>query len=308
MESKVLIGMTKNVRFAIADTTKIGKKALDKYQTEAFICKTEFELITIASLLSGNVKGDNTKYSIVVKGDKLLGNSKVRNGANGRIMSSSRFNAKQLTEFLDAIKTENVDKFHSLYTSGKGVVYFESDYGLKFPYVTEIALEEDDTMTDVITDFYEKSDQIPTIISTSVLESDDNRELLFMGGILIQLLPGGDKKILEKLRKKIDMMHNVATLLNHEFSLEKIAELLFENVDKKTKSKNIEDYKILEIKDLEYVCDCSREKFQDLLMRISTKDEILTMLKEDGKIEAVCSFCERPYIFLDSKEFEKSLN
>ncbi|WP_068268612.1 Hsp33 family molecular chaperone HslO [Caviibacter abscessus] len=308
MSSKVLIGITKNVRFAIADTTEIGNKALEKYPTEAFMCKTEFELITIASLLSGNVKGDNTKYSIVVKGDKLLGNSKVRNGANGKIMSSSRFNPEQLTEFLDAIKNENIDKFHELYTMGKGVVYFESDYGLKFPYVTEIELEENDSMTNVITDFYERSDQIPTIISTSVLESEDNKDVLFMGGILIQLLPSGDKKVLEKLRKKIDMIHSVPVLLKHNFSLEKIAEILFENVDKRTKAKNIEDYKILEIKDLEYTCDCSREKFQDLLTRISTKDELLNMLKEDGKIEAVCSFCEKPYIFLDYKEFEKSLN
>lgn len=308
MSSKVLIGITKNVRFAIADTTKIGQKALDKYNVHAFMCSIEFELITIASLLSGNVKGDNTKYSIVVKGDKLLGNSKVRNGANGKIISTSRFNSEQLSEFLDVIKNNDVNKFQKLYTTGKGVVYFESDYGLKFPYVTEIELNEGDTMSDIITDFYEKSDQIPTVISTSVIDTQDNKDVLFMGGILIQLLPGGDKKVFEKLKKKLNMMHSVSVLLKHNFSLEKIAELLFENVDKRSKSKNIEDYKVLEIKDLKYICDCSREKFQDLLTRISTKDEILTMLKEDGKIEAVCSFCEKPYIFLDSKEFEKSLN
>ena len=167
MKSKVLIGITKNLRFAIADTTSIGKLAIKEILEETFLAKTELDLITASALLSGNVKGENTKYSIVVKGNKILGNAKVRNSSNGRIISSSYFSPEHLTELLDAIKSNDAKTFSKLYSIGEGVVYFEADYGLKYPYITEIALNKDDTISTIVKDYYEKSEQIQTIIELS---------------------------------------------------------------------------------------------------------------------------------------------
>lgn len=308
MKSKVLIGITKNLRFAIADTTSIGKLALKEILEDTFLAKTELDLITVSALLSGNVKGENTKYSIVVKGDKILGNAKVRNSSDGRIMSSSYFSQEHLTELLDSIKSNDAKKFSELYSIGEGVVYFEADYGLKYPYVTEIELNKNDTVSTIVTDYYEKSEQIPTIIEVSIKEDEDKKTIKKMGGILVQLMPNGDKKIFDKIAKKINMLHDTATILSNNFTLEQIAKLIFENVDKRVKREFIEEYKILKTIELEYTCDCTREKFQDLLIRATSKEELINILKEDGKIEAVCSFCNKPYIFLDEKEIYQTVN
>ena len=129
-----------------------------------------------------------------------------------------------------------------------------------------------------------------------------------MGGIIVQLMPNGDKKIFDKIEKKINMLHDTATILSNNFTLEQIAKLIFENVDKRVKKEFIEEYKILKTIELEYTCDCTREKFQDLLISATSKEELINILKEDGKIEAVCSFCNKPHIFLDEKEIYQTVN
>ena len=121
-------------------------------------------------------------------------------------------------------------------------------------------------------------------------------------------ITNGDKKIFDKIAKKINMLHDTATILSNNFTLEQIAKLIFENVDKRVKREFIEEYKILKTIELEYTCDCTREKFQDLLIRATSKEELINILKEDGKIEAVCSFCNKPYIFLDEKEIYQTVN
>lgn len=56
------------------------------------------------------------------------------------------------------------------------------------------------------------------------------------------------------------------------------------------------EYEILEVKDIEFSCDCSREKVEDSIASIGVH-EVKKIIEEDGKAHVVCHFCSREYDF-----------
>ena len=55
-----------------------------------------------------------------------------------------------------------------------------------------------------------------------------------------------------------------------------------------------------------YKCDCSKEKMENALIAIG-KTELEKIIKEDGKAELVCHFCNKKYNF-NKEELGKILN
>ena len=53
---------------------------------------------------------------------------------------------------------------------------------------------------------------------------------------------------------------------------------------------------VLEIRDLTWVCDCSEERLEQVLMTIGPKD-LREIIEEDGQAELVCQFCRKAYHF-----------
>ncbi|HHV14778.1 MAG TPA: redox-regulated molecular chaperone Hsp33, partial [Acholeplasmataceae bacterium] len=60
-----------------------------------------------------------------------------------------------------------------------------------------------------------------------------------------------------------------------------------------------EDLDILDIVNVKYYCDCSKKKFANCLKTLP-KEELEEIIKEDGKAEIVCNYCNKKYHF--SKE------
>ncbi len=281
MKSRIIIGTTKNIRFAISDTSLITKKVKEYSDYDEMFLTSEVALLNIASILSMNIKNDKGKIAIVLKANGILGEAKVLAKYNGQIISNCNI-SKENENKLNNAKT--LEEFSSLYKIGKGTVLVETDLGLKTPYITSLEINEGETIEEVFEKYYENSEQLKTIIKTSI-KFEDNK-FNKSGALLLQLLPGSDEKIFEKYQQKIKEIYSVSELLNHDFSLEKIANLIFEN---------IEEYNILESKDLIFSCDCTENRFKDLVINNLDKKEISEILNEVGYIETVCGFCNRVY-------------
>lgn len=293
MKSKILIGISQNVRFAVADTTYISKLAVDNSEYgNVIFCTSEIALLNIVSLLSSNIKSDSGEISLVLKGDGLLGNAHARAKSDGRIIATNTIKKEDLEKLN---KCETIEEFKNVYTIGCGKLTFETDLGLKTPYYTEIDITQDKTIEDAISEYYAKSEQLDTIIKTGIKYGDSN-DILKSGAIFIQKLPNASDEIFLKMKKKIEMIHGIQELLYHDFSLEKIVKLIFEDVSS-DEGNLIEDYKILETRDLTFKCDCSREYCLDILKRVCSKEEIQSIIQENGYIETVCGFCKAAYRF-----------
>ena len=87
--------------------------------------------------------------------------------------------------------------------------------------------------------------------------------------------------------------------------MEDIIALLYDDMDSEEK-RAIEEYEILEEKEIRYHCNCNREKFYRALITLG-KDEIDKILKEDGKMEVECHFCGKHYEF-GEEDFKNETN
>ncbi|MDU1177188.1 MAG: Hsp33 family molecular chaperone HslO, partial [Peptoniphilus harei] len=76
---------------------------------------------------------------------------------------------------------------------------------------------------------------------------------------------------------------------------EKLIEILMEGMN----------FKILEKREIEYKCNCSRDKVEDAIVSVGPQ-EIKKILEEDKKAEVNCYFCNSVYDF-DEEDLERML-
>ena len=153
------------------------------------------------------------------------------------------------------------------------------DLGLKEPYVGKIELETGDISKD-LAKYFAISEQQPSAVA-----------LAPNGGFIIQVLPNADDEALTKLEDTLFMMDNIALLIEDtQNDPKKLIEHIFgvEN-----------EIEILDERNIQWRCDCSRERMEAALVSLGRND-LQTIIEEDGKAELTCQFCRSSYQF--SKE------
>ena len=110
-------------------------------------------------------------------------------------------------------------------------------------------------------------------------------------------MPDATDEDISNVEKGIFEAGAISKMLNEKLTLVEIAKKV--TGDKNIKA--IEDCK-LPI----YKCDCSKEKMENALMAIG-KEELKSIINEDGKAELVCHFCNKKYSF-NKQELENILN
>lgn len=142
------------------------------------------------------------------------------------------------------------------------------------------------------TEYFAKSQQKPTVIALGVLV--DKNGVRRSGGYMIQLMPDATENEISKIEQAIAKSQTVSQMLEQDMSLEDIVRTI-------TGDENA----LFLINDLaiEFKCDCSKERFADGLASIG-KNELEKILKEDGKADTKCHFCNKEYHF-SKEELEK---
>jgi len=139
------------------------------------------------------------------------------------------------------------------------------------------------------TEFFAKSEQKPTALALGVLV--DKNGVKRAGGYIINPLPDATDEDITKIEEAIANSKPISTMLDENLGLEEIAKIV-------TGDENIEVLK----QDLrvQYKCNCSKDKFERGIRSLG-KDEIQTILEEDGKIDTECNFCHKKYHFTKEK-------
>ena len=121
---------------------------------------------------------------------------------------------------------------------------------------------------------------------------------------MVQLLPNADEDFITKLERKAEAIRPMNELMKGGMSLERIINLLYDDMDTEDDSL-VEEYEILEEKEIKYSCDCSSERFQRGIMTLG-KEELKHIFEEEKEIEAECQFCGKKYKFTE-KDFDDVL-
>ena len=157
------------------------------------------------------------------------------------------------------------------------------DLGLKEPYSGQIPIVSGEIAED-ITSYLATSEQVPSVCALGVLVNPD-LTVAQAGGFLIQLLPFAPEEAIDTIERNIKDMKSVTAMLSDGMSAEDIAMKALEGLDPNV----LDDFEV------NYVCDCSKERVERALMSLG-RDELAELAK-DEVTEVRCHFCDKVYHF-----------
>ena len=117
--------------------------------------------------------------------------------------------------------------------------------------------------------------------------------------MLIQLLPFANPETVDAIEKNVPALANVSKLFDLGLSNQAIADLALQGIE----------YDVFDELEVEYRCDCSRERVERALITLGEKDlrQMLAEQVAEGKkeeLEVCCRFCDRKEIFT-AKDIEE---
>ena len=136
-----------------------------------------------------------------------------------------------------------------------------------------------------LTLYLTRSEQIPSIV-TMGYHIDKNGAVEFAGGLLLQVLPPYEPEIMLQLSDRLEELPPMVELLRSGKTPEDILAIVFESIE----------YDILENRDIQFHCDCSRERTEKALLALG-KAELESLIQEAGEAEVNCQYCQESYKF-----------
>ena len=161
------------------------------------------------------------------------------------------------------------------------------DLHMKEPYVGTVNLLGGEIAEDIAAYFVE-SEQIPTACALGVLV-DRDQSVLAAGGYLIQLLPGAEEGLIDKIEAGVRRVGSVSHALSRGLDAQGLLEEVLSDFQ----------LEVLETHPVEYRCSCSRERVSRALISMG-REELSSLIAEQGQADLSCQFCDKVYHF--SKE------
>ena len=168
---------------------------------------------------------------------------------------------------------------------GEGTLTVIRDMGMKEPYVGQVPLYTGEVAED-LTYYFTKSEQTPSSVGLGVLVERESLSVIAAGGFIIQLMPFADEATISHLEENLQKFTSVTDILKAGKTPEELLEIVLDGFD----------IEITEKKDLDFYCNCDKDRVERALMLIGEK-EIREMIDEGKEIELNCQFCNRSYKF-----------
>lgn len=287
MQDKITKFLAYNGKIAVtcASTTETVEKARKIHDLSPLATAAFGRLLTMASIIGSDMKGEKHKLTIQIKADGPIG---------GMLVTANHF-PKVKGYVTNPVVDLPLNEFGKLDVGGavgtRGYINLIKDIGMKEPYVGICPLISGELAED-FAEYFVKSEQKQTAVALGVLV--DQNGVRSAGGYTIQPLPDATEEEIYQVEKAIFEAGAISKMLDQKLSLQEIAQKI--TGDKKVKV--IEDYK-----QPIYECDCSKEHMEQALVTIGKK-ELKDIIEQDGKADLECHFCNKTYHFTQ-KELEE---
>ena len=296
--NKVLTAIDKSGSFRVYLTisTQLVQEALNIHNTTPVATAALGRVLTGAGMMGLMLKNERDKLTLIFKGDgparQILATADGKGNVKGYIADPG----------VDLPLKEN-GKLDVGGAIGRGELTVVKDLGLKEPYVGTVSLVSGEIAED-LTSYYYISEQQNTAISLGV-KIERAYSVGCAGGMIVQLLPDASEDAVAALEKIIGDMEPITTLIDRVEDSD--ADERLRLLSKEIFGRIPEEFAIeeLEIKNMDWNCDCSFERLEKILMTIGERD-LKEIIEEDGEAELVCQFCLKKYKF-DKAHLEKIL-
>ena len=279
MDSKLIRGTAEDgqFRFFIGETTQLVEKARKIHGTSAVSSAALGRLLTASSIMGWMMKGKKDKLTLQIKGDGVIPHIVSVSDSNG---TTKGYVSNSQAPF----KLNEKGKLDVGGSIGSGQLIVIQDFGLKEPYIGRLDLVSGEIAEDLAA-YFMYSKQEPSAVSLGVFVERDHT-IGASGGFIIQPMPGCNPFLIDILEDHVKRLNSVTDIVKAAGGdVKKMAEIILEPFE----------FKILEEKEVEYGCDCSRKKVEKAVISLG-KSEITKMIEEDGQAEVNCHFCNTKYV------------
>lgn len=290
MQDKITKFLAHNDKISIIciNTTDLVEKARNTHDLSPLATAAFGRLLTITAIMAQEMKNETDKITIQIKG----------NGEIGTMLTTASNEPKVKGYVANPYVDLPLNEFGKLDVGGavgqEGYINVIKDIGLKDPYIGISPLTSGE-IADDFTNYFVNSEQRQSAVALGVLVNKDGVKAA--GGYLITPMPDATDEEISKVEQAIFKAGAISKMLDENLTLLEIAKKVTgdENV------KVIEDEKVPV-----YECDCSKEHIAEGLATLG-KTEIENIIKENGKAEIICHFCNKKYDFT-KEELEEIKN
>jgi molecular chaperone Hsp33 len=270
-----VIAKSIGLRVFICSTRRLVNEARENHHTSPIATQVLGRALTGAALMGALLKVKQ-RVALKFEGNGPLKKAIVESNSYGRVrgyIANPGVNLPE-TAVVDAI-------------GRAGLLTVVKDVNLP-ELVESVVPLQTSTIDGDLQSYLTQSEQIPSFVYTGVSLAPDG-SVAAAGGMLLQAIPpNGDAETVAVFTDRAQELPPIVSLLLEGKEPHEILPLLLEDVD----------YDVLEKRELEFKCNCSRERSLQALSTLG-KNELQHLYKTEKQAVVDCHFCHKQYVFDD---------
>lgn len=267
---------------AFAITARASVQELhDRHQTSPVVSAALGRLLMAGMMMGAMSKNEDELITLVVRGEGPVGGLTVTASNHGQAKGFANhphvwlpLNGVGKLDVGSAVAGEN----HA------GTLSVIHDLPGMEPYSSEVALVSGE-IGDDLTYYFASSDQVPTSLGVGVLV-DTDQSIRRAGGFIVQLMPGCDDAVVDRLEANLTGVRSVTDLLEAGM---KPTDILGHVLDGLT-------YQELDAMPVEFHCGCNRDRAARAVLALG-RAELEDMISKGEPADVYCHFCGERYRF-----------
>ena len=285
MSSTILRAMTRDgsARAYVINSTEMVNKSIEYHKTAPTATALMGRLLTATSVMGTMLPENDCTMSVSIRGNGLAGTTIAVSDYYGNVKGC-------ITNPMADLPLKPNGKLDVSGIVGGGILSVSKDVGDEVPFNGAIELVSGEVAEDIAA-YYAQSEQTPTLCALGVLVDVDH-SCKASGGVFVQLLPFADDEVVSKLESNARNLSNISLKFSQGLSNEDILKIALEGIE----------YDLFDELEVEYKCDCSRERTERALISVGKKEieKIFAEQREKGESEVIsleCNFCNKKYDF-----------
>jgi molecular chaperone Hsp33 len=262
------------IRVSVAETTSLVEEIRHRQQTDPTASVAIGRLATAAALMGSLLKG-RQRVGLTIEGNGPLQRLQAESDSQGRIRATLKVATAGLPP--------RDGRFDVAGAVGHaGFLQVIKDLDLKEPYRGMVQLVSSEIAEDLAY-YFTTSEQTPSSVALGV-ELGQRAEVAAAGGFLVQLMPGADEALADRLTDRLGAMPPTTSMLRQGLSPEAIVDRLLQGFP----------YQTLATTPLSFACSCSLQQTLHLLRSLGA-EELDQLVKEDRDTSVTCEYCKEVY-------------